>query len=122
MQPKELINRGNNLLAVAIVALSAIAFIPDFFVESEWSGKFDELIIILFGIAGVAWYLRGNNRFLKSLIPVWLVTTSFLVKVIGLILEFKDAEDVGDDIGTLILFFAATIFIVYLYRKDPKLP
>jgi hypothetical protein len=69
----EAFQRGNNLLATAIVALSGFAFLPEFFLEDEWFHKLDEGLLFLLGIAGIVWYLTGRNRVTRSIVPVALV-------------------------------------------------
>jgi hypothetical protein len=117
MTVDEAYQRGNNLVATAVVALSGIAFLPEFFLEDEAPYKLDEFLLLLLGIIGLAWYLRGRNKVTRSLVPVVLVVVAFVVKVIGLIIEFKDKEDAADDYGALILFALASILAVWLYTR-----
>ena len=117
MTVDEAYQRGNNLVATAIVALSGLAFLPEFFLEDEAPYKLDEFLLFVLGIAAIAWYLRGRNRVTRSLVPIVLVVAAFVVKIIGLVLEFKDKEDAGDDYGALILFALASILVVWLYTR-----
>ena len=117
MTTDEAYQRGNNLLATAIVALSGFAFLPEFFLEDEAPYKLDEFLLLALGIAAIAWYLRGRNKLTRSLVPILLVVAAFVVKIIGLVIEFKDKEDAGDDYGALILFALASILVVWLYTR-----
>lgn len=45
----------------------------------------------------------------------------FLIKIMAIIIEIKDKEDMGDDFGGLVLFIAATILVTYLFIKTKKL-
>ncbi len=120
MTVDEAFQRGNNLLATAVVAFSAFAFLPEFFLEDELPHKLDEGILFLLGIAAIAWYLSGRNKFMRSPIPVGLVGLALATKVLGFILELGDAEDLGDDFGALILFILATITVLVLYIRGTR--
>ena len=117
----EEINRGNNLLAVAIVGLSGFAFSPEIFVEDKWLDKSDDFILLAVGIVAIVWYRMGRNRFSRSIVPVLLVSASLLAKIAGLVLEFSDVEDRGDDIGALILFVLATALVSWEYVKSSEI-
>jgi len=112
---QEAVLRGTNLLAVSIVALSGIAFFPEFFLEDEGPFKLDEVGLLVVGLAGMAWYLIGRHKFSRSLVPMVLVGTGLLIKIIGLVIEFGDTEDRGDDIGALILFALAVALVAWQY-------
>jgi len=112
---QEAVQRGTNLLAVSIVALSGIAFFPEFFLEDEGPFKLDEVGLLVVGLAGMAWYLIGRHKFSRSLVPLVLVGAGLLIKIIGLLIEFGDTEDRGDDIGALILFALAVALVAWQY-------
>jgi len=112
---QEAVQRGTNLLAVSIVALSGIAFFPEFFLEDEGPFKLDEVGLLVVGLAGMAWYLIGRHKFSRSLVPLVLVGAGLLIKIIGLVIEFGDTEDRGDDIGALILFALAVVLVAWQY-------
>ena len=120
MQLNEAINRGKNLLAVSIVSLAGLAFLPEFFLEDELGNRIDDGILFLLGVIAVGWYLRGNNRLKKSIVPVVLVSLALVDKIAAVLIEFKDKADVGDDFGGLILFLCATIFVVWQYNKKDE--
>lgn len=114
------LNRTTNLVATAIVSLSGFAFFPEFFVEDEFSHKLDEGLLFLLGLAALGWYIKGRNRFSRSVMPCILVSVALAIKVMGFFLELKDKQDLGDDIGALILFTLATCLVVGLYIKNKK--
>lgn len=120
MSVQEAWQRGNNLVATAIVALAGISFLPEFFLETEVPYKIDDGALFLLGIGAVWWYKVGNHRYVRSIVPVLFVVVSLLIKIMGVVIEFKDKDDVGDDFGGLILFVAATILVLWLYWKNKK--
>ena len=117
MTVDEAIQRGNNLVATAIVALSGFGILPEFFLEDKAVYKLDEFLLFLLGIAGLAWYLLGRNKVTRSLVPVLLVVAAMVVKIVGVIIEFNDKEDATDDYGALILFALASILVAWLYVR-----
>jgi hypothetical protein len=116
----EAINRGNNLLGIAYIAITSVGLIDLVFSENEWLDRADDIAIIIIALIGVAWYLSGRNRYTRSLVPLAIVGISFLVKAAALIIEFDDPAAAGDDYGIVIAFFLLTIVeAVILYRTRP---
>src|SRR5438128_1370070 len=101
MTVDEAFQRGNNLVATAIVALSGFGILPEFFLEDKAVYKLDEFLLFLLGIAGLAWYLLGRNKVTRSLVPVLLVVAALVVKIVGVVIEFSDKDDAADDYGAL---------------------
>lgn len=120
MTPKEIWNRGNNLLATAIVALSGFAFTPELHFEPEIPFKIDEILLFWLGIGAIGWYLWGKNKWKRSVVPVLMVWGGLAIKIMAVVIEFKDKEDVGDDFGALILFILASLLVTFLYIKAKK--
>ncbi len=118
MTVEEAWNRGNNLVATATLALAGIAFFPEAFLEPEQPFKIDDILLFVLGVGAVGWYKKANNRYVRSAVPVILTILGLFVKIVGVLIEFKDKEDVGDDFGGLILFLAATILVVFLYFRS----
>jgi hypothetical protein len=46
------------------------------------------------------------------------VGAGLIVKIIGLVIELGDKEDVGDEYSALILFVLATILVAWLYLTN----
>ncbi|HVW67252.1 MAG TPA: hypothetical protein VHA78_06035 [Candidatus Peribacteraceae bacterium] len=117
MTVKEVWNRGNNLVAASVVALSGFGFFGEFFSESEWYAKLDEGIMLVLGLIAIAWYWTKNNRFTRSFWPVALLILGLADKIMAVYLERADAEDVGDDLGGVTIFLLGTILVWWLYTK-----
>ena len=121
MTARDALNRGFNLLGVAIVSLAGFAFLPEVFLENDIPDKIDDGALFLLGLLGIVWYLRGTHRFSRSIMPVVLVGAALLVKIGALFIEFDDAASVGDDFGALILFVLSFFFVLYQYGKTKNL-
>lgn len=121
MTPKEIWNRGNNLVATAIVALSGFAFAPELHLEPELPFKIDEGLLLLLGLSAIGWYVWGKNKWKHSIVPVIMVWGALVIKIMAVVIEFKDKEDVGDDFGALVLFILASLLVTYLYIIAKKM-
>jgi hypothetical protein len=121
MTIKEAYLRGNNLFSIGIVALSGFAFAPELFLETEGRFKIDEGLMLVYAIVGIVWYLTGRNRFMRSAMPIILIVLSLLTKIMAIVIEHKEADDVGDDFGALVLFVLATITVITLFVKSKNI-
>ena len=109
--------RGYNFFVVAFLGVLGGSLVTELFQESEWLFRVDELLIIAIAAMAIAWYLVGQHRLRRSVIPLLLALAALAAKVLGLMLEIKDAADVGDDIGivqSLLLFAIVTIVAYFL--------
>ena len=121
MNLSQSINRGFNLLAVSIVGLAGVAFVPEAFLENDFPDKLDDMALFLLGGFAAYWYSRSENKYLRSVLPVVFVALALVIKAIGIFIEFDDKESVGDDFGGLILFISAAVLVLYQYRKTGRL-
>lgn len=85
-------NRAVNLLAVAILGLAAVAFLPEIILENDVIDKVDDVLLLLLGISAVAWYLNGNHRYSRSITPLVFVALAIAVKIFTIVVEFSDKE------------------------------
>ena len=118
MTIKEAYLRGNNLIATGILGLAGFAFMSEIFMETEIPFKIDDILVLVYGIVAIIWFNTGRNRFMRSAMPVILTVLGLLTKIGAIILEHKEADDVGDDFGGLILFVLATVTVLWLYFKS----
>ncbi len=96
---KEAMNRGNNLVIIVFLGILAFGVISELFVENELLDKADDAFVLILGIIGIAWYLRGRNRYRYSWTPFTLVALSLVAKVRAFINEFNDPTAAGDEYG-----------------------
>ena len=121
MKMSEAINRGFNLMSIALVALPGLAFVPEIFLEKDWDDKGDDILLAIVALLAIWWYFGKDHRYQRSMVPVVFVWLALLTKIMALVVEFHDAEAVGDDIGALIVFGLATIFVMYQFWKTKQL-
>jgi hypothetical protein len=117
MEIREAINRGNNLLMAGFLAVVGFGMIPEIFRETEWIDRSDDIIVTLLAIAVSSWYLYGNNRYKRSLVPFGLLIVALITKVAGLMLEFDDQGAAGDELGVIPIFILIIILSGYLLYK-----
>lgn len=122
MKVNEAIARGYNFFVVAALGIMAGSLVDEALFEDEWLFKLDELLIIAIGIAAVAWYLNGQHRYQRSLVPLALAAVTFLAKVVGLILEINDAQDIGDDfvLVQVLLLLVIVAAVTYYRTRTPE--
>jgi hypothetical protein len=70
MTTDQVLNRGFNLMLTAFLLLTGIAFASGGIRENDLTDKLDDLGLLAMGIVLLVWYLRGQNRFQRSLFPV----------------------------------------------------
>ena len=121
MTIQEAINRAFNLVTVSIVGLAGFAFLPEVFLENDFSDKIDDSLLFILSLVAIGWYLKGRNRFSQSVAPVVFMVLALLIKIMGAVIEFADPESLGDDMGGLILFVLATGLVLYQYRATKRL-
>lgn len=115
MQVSEAINRGYNFFVVATLGILGGSLISELTQEPEPLFKLDELLIIAIGAVAVIWYLVGRNRTARSWIPLLLAILAFASKIFGLIVEFGDKIEVGDDIGMVQMLLLLVIVAAVAY-------
>ena len=121
MNVRDAINRGFNLLCMSIVALAGFAFVPEVILEKDLPDKIDDATLFALAIAAMTWYTWKRNRYMRSVVPVVFVGLALATKIGALVIEFSDAEAVGDDFGGLILLVLTLGLVGYQYRKNKKL-
>lgn len=114
---KDLLNRGNNLFPIALVAVFALGDFPGAFTEGFPRGGLDEVAIPLVAIGGIAWYWR--NRYTRSLMPAAIIAAAIAFKILAVFIE--DRDDQGDDFGAAIVHGLALISWAVIYYRT-KLP
>ena len=116
---RDLVNRGNNLLAVGLLATIGIGIVTEVAREDELLHKVDDALLFALGIGALVWYFAGRNRFKRSLLPLGLLLAGMVVKgVAAFALEAGDRADVGDDIGVLTVFIVAIVISALAYFRS----
>jgi hypothetical protein len=122
---KEAINKGYNMLVVGLLSFVGIGLIGEFFNETEWRDKGDDIVIVILAIVGVIWYFTGRNRYKFSWFPFILLSITTIIKISTLIYEFNDQVARGDELGLVLPLFIMTIVSginVYRNRRSNQIP
>jgi hypothetical protein len=122
MSVPQAVNRGVNLLGVALLSIDASLALFEVINETEWIDRLDDLVVVALAVAAIVWYLAGSNRFTHSPLPVIFLGLAWIMKVIGLfVIERDDANAAGPDYGLIVTLLLATIVVAYQYLRAPRL-
>ncbi len=123
MNVREAVNRGVNLLGVAILAIESTLGLFEIFNETEWIDRLDDLIVVALAIIGIVWYLAGGNRYRRSPLPWVLLSLAWVMKMIGLfVIERDDANAAGPDYGLIVTLLVGAIVVAWQYFRARRLP
>ena len=115
---REATNRGNNMLMVGYMAITAAAIVERLIGEDDLVDRLDEAVIILLAIAGLVWYFSRRNRYQHSFAPLALFIASFVVQAAGLGLELSDPAAAGDDYGLVIAYAVGLVVSIVIYARS----
>ena len=122
MQPhvQRSVNRGYNLMVTAVLffgglAFGTIAFSP---VETDLGDRLDDIGLVVVGVMAAAWYLFGQNRYRRSVVPLALAVAAAVVQLVAIPLENDDPAAFGDNIGGLVFLVPFLVFAVVQYRRS----
>ncbi len=117
----EALNRSFNLLASTIVGVAAFAFAPEIYFEEGWLAKTDDVALFLLGLFSLWWYIRRNNRFKRSFMPIVLVAMALGIQVFGFIVELANPRQTSENVVGTILFFCMAVVLTHQYFKTQRL-
>ncbi len=113
------VNRGYSLMVTAVLffgglGFGTIAFSP---VENDLGDRLDDIGLAVIGVLAVVWYLVGDHRYRRSIVPVVLVVAAVLIQALAIPLENDDPAAFGDNIGGLIFFVPFLLFAAFQYWR-----
>ncbi len=115
---REATNRGNNMLMVGYLAITASAILERLIGEDDMVDRIDEAVIILLAIAGLVWYFSRRNRYQHSFAPLALFIATFVVQTGGLMAEIGDPAAAGDDYGLVIAYAVGLVVSIVIYTRS----
>jgi FtsH-binding integral membrane protein len=119
---RDAMNRSYNLLGVAVIAISGLAFSSDLPAEiDQFTHIVDEVLLAVLAFIAVVWYLMGRNKYSHTLVPILFAGAALAMKVLGLVLEFADPEDRGDEFGALVLFSVLVIDLIWQFVASGRM-
>jgi hypothetical protein len=81
---REAINRGLNFFGVAVLGLLAASLIHGVQAAPDWRARSDDLALAAITLIVVFWYLKGRNRYRRSLVPLAGLVLGVAVKMGGI--------------------------------------
>jgi hypothetical protein len=114
---REAINRGLNFFGVAVLGLLAASLIHGVQAAPDWRARSDDLALAAITLIVVFWYLKGRNRYRRSLVPLAGLVLGVAVKMGGIWLTYGSWVLAGADFGiAFYLLLAALIYAWQYYR------
>ena len=122
MNVREAVNRGVNLLGVALLGIDSTLGVFEVFNETEWIDRLDDLVVFALAAIGIVWYLVGGNRYRRSPLPWVLLSLAWAMKMIGLfVIELDDANAAGPDYGLIVTLLLGAIVVAWQYFRAHRL-
>lgn len=120
MTVDQALNRGYNLMICAFLFASGLAFGSVVINEADLTDKVDDAWLLVTGVMALVWYLTGENRFKRSIVPIAIVVLAVIGQIVGILLEFSDKNAFGDNIGGAIIFTQVLVLAIYQYLRRHK--
>jgi hypothetical protein len=118
MTPRQILNRGYNLMIVAVLFFIGLGLGTDAIPESDFADKIDDLGLLVVGLIAVVWYLTtGSSK--RTVVPVVLTMLALAFQVLGVFLEIGDKASFGDNIGGMVMLVPFTLFALWQYVRQP---
>lgn len=114
------VQRGYNLMTCTILGLAGLAFGTVIFDEADFPDKIDDAVLLLVAVAAVIWYVSGDNRFKRTVVPIILTAIAVLGQLAGVLIEHDDAGAFGDNIGGMIMYTGLLIVLIVQYYASAK--
>ena len=114
---REALNGGVNFFGVAVLGLLAASLIHGLQAAPNWRARIDDLALAVLTLVVTLWYLRGPNRYRRSLVPLAGLLLGVAIKVTGIWLTYGALVLAGADFGiAFYLLLAALIYAWQYYR------
>lgn len=113
------VNRGYSLMVTAVLFFGGLGFgtIALSPVENDLGDRLDDIGLAVIGVLAVVWYLVGDHRYRRSIVPVVLVVATVLFQALAIPLENDDPAAFGDNIAGLIFFVPFLAFAAFQYWR-----
>jgi hypothetical protein len=116
---EDLRNRRRNYFPFALVLGIAVFLIPDVVDETIPSHHIDEFIDYTLGAVALVWLFWPGLRFRPILVWPVIAGVALLTNLLGIIIEYKEIDDVGGDILTASAMVIGIAIQLYRLRRSP---
>ena len=113
---REALNRGLNFFGVAALGLLATSLIHGLQVARGWSARADDLALAAISIGVLLWYVRGRNRYSRSLVPLAGLLLGVVAKMAGIWLLYGSLVLAGADFGVAFYLMIAALIYAWQYH------
>ncbi len=121
MTVQEAVNRGLNFFAVAFLAIVGIpSTIHVLQIASGWAEWLDGIALGLIAIAAIGWYLQGQNRYQRSVVPLVFLSLALATQVAALLMQGAAG---GPSFGVSVFMLLAIIVFGWEFfsAREPQL-
>jgi hypothetical protein len=115
----DLRNRRRNYFPFALVLGIAVFLIPDVVDETIPSHHIDEFVDYALGTVALFWLFWPGLRFRPILVWPVIAGVALLTNLLGIIIEYKEIDDVGGDILTASAMVIGIAIQLYRLRRSP---
>ena len=77
----------------------------------ELGHRTTKIAFALIAIAAVAWYLTADHRYQRSLVPLALLISAVLAKLVGMVVTFGGVVVGGSDFGIMLFLSKSVVHI-----------
>jgi hypothetical protein len=114
---REALNWGLNFFGVAALGLLATSLVHGLELARSWSARADDLALAAITLGVLLWYVRGRNRYRRSVVPLAGLLLGVVAKIAGIWLLYGSLVLAGADFGVAFyLLIAALIYAWQYYR------
>ena len=115
-QTRATVNRGVNFFAVAALGILATTPIHGLQLASVWIAAIDDVAGLVVAAAAAGWYLAGQNRYQRSILPLVFLILALTAQLTGMWLVFGSLVLGGPDFGVAILPAEALVVSTWQFQ------
>jgi hypothetical protein len=112
---REALNRGLNFFGVAALGLLAMSLIHGLQVAGSWRARAGDLAVAAITLGVLLWYVRGRNRYRRSVVPLIGLLLGVVAKLAGIWLVYGSLVLAGADFGVAFYLLIGALIYTWQY-------